>query len=128
MMDLDKFKFINDTFGHDCGDRVIQRFGRVLLEVLRHGDIIARMGGDEFCAVLPGVNRVGASEIARRILQTASAGNAGADGDSEPRLAVSIGVCDNEVSTTGEDLLKQADMAMYAAKRGASHSYQVWEP
>lgn len=127
MMDLDKFKGINDTYGHDCGDRVIVAFSDVLKEVLRSEDTIARIGGDEFAAILPGVNRKEALKIAGRILKTANERAVRLGAESSAGITASIGVCDNEWARTTEDMLKFADKAMYAVKNKSGNGCAVWE-
>ena len=127
MMDMDKFKGINDTFGHDCGDRVIKAFADILREVLRHEDAIARIGGDEFVAALPGVDKEEAMEIADRILKTANKKDVHFGGEISIRLTLSIGICGNEVAKSGEDMLKCADKAMYAAKSKMGNCCVAWE-
>ena len=116
MMDLDKFKQINDSFGHDVGDRVLKSVADVLRATLRHNDAIARIGGDEFAAALPNVDRIGAMEIAERIMQVASEQYVRADANATVPLKLSIGICDNTKLSSAEEMLKSADKAMYLAK------------
>ena len=127
MMDLDKFKGINDTYGHDDGDRVLQAVAEVLKEVLRHQDAIARIGGDEFAAILSGVGRKEAAEIAGRIIRAANQKTIllGSGEPVHPKL--SIGVCDNKGVTTEEDMLRCADKAMYIAKGRMGNCCIEWE-
>lgn len=127
MMDLDKFKGINDTYGHDSGDQVIKAFADVLREVLRHEDAFARIGGDEFAAVLPGVDKKEAIEIAKRILETANKRVVHIGAESSVQLSLSIGICDNEIPKTEEDMLKCADKAMYTAKSKMGNCCVAWE-
>lgn len=127
MMDLDKFKGINDTYGHDDGDRVLCAIADVLKEVLRHQDAIARIGGDEFAAILSGVGKREAAEIGSRIIRAANQKTI-LLGNGEPvRLNLSIGVCDNKSVTTQEDMLKCADKAMYIAKGRTGNCCIEWE-
>ena len=116
MMDLDKFKLINDTYGHDAGDKTLKSVADVLKATLRQNDTIARIGGDEFAAVLPGVDQKGAAEIASRIIQSAEECSVPIDPQTSIPLKLSIGICDNAASLSAEEMLKQADKAMYIAK------------
>ena len=127
MMDLDKFKSINDSCGHDVGDRVLKAFADVLRDVLRHEDAIARIGGDEFEAVLPGVSRKEATIVANRILKAANSKIVQIGDETGIQLRLSIGVCDNETTNSEEEMLKYADKAMYIAKGKAGNCCVRWE-
>ncbi len=127
MMDLDKFKDINDTCGHNSGDRVLQAFAEVLKTVLRHEDAIARFGGDEFVAILPGVAKKEANEIAGRILNAVNRKVVVLENGTEIQLRLSIGICDNETITSEETMLKFADRAMYAAKNNSGNRSMTCE-
>lgn len=116
MMDLDKFKNINDTYGHNVGDQVIAAFADLLRNTLRQEDAIARFGGDEFVALLPGIAKHEAAEIANRILKSARSENISIEGGVSIPLVVSIGICDNAAHTSQEEILQRADQAMYLAK------------
>lgn len=116
MMDMDKFKNINDTYGHDAGDRVLKSIAELLRSTLREGDAIARIGGDEFAAVLPNVDRLGAAEIANRIIQTAEDHTIEIDQQTRIRMKLSIGICDCQGASTADEMLQNADKAMYIAK------------
>ncbi len=120
MMDLDKFKLINDTYGHDTGDRVLQSIADVLKSTLRQGDAIARIGGDEFAAVLPNVDKKEATEIADRIILAAEEKQFVIEGQASFPLKLSIGICDNSLVFSAEEMLKHADEAMYIAKNSAA--------
>jgi diguanylate cyclase (GGDEF)-like protein len=114
--DLDHFKAVNDRHGHETGDRVLERFADVLRDQIRESDIPVRLGGDEFCVVLPTTGHEGATEIAERIrAATAAELSEIAPGG----VTVSIGVA----SSTGESvdtrtLLAAADRGLYRAKQG----------
>ncbi len=127
MMDLDNFKGINDTFGHDGGDRVIIALADLLKEVLRQKDAIGRLGGDEFVAILPGVNRTEAKVIAQRILTVAEKKDGDIMEGTSIRFTLSIGICDNTNVKWAEDILKCADKAMYMAKNKNRNCCVVWE-
>ena len=122
MMDLDKFKSINDAYGHDAGDRVLVAIADVLRATLRQGDAIARIGGDEFAAVLPNVGKHDAAVIAERIIQTAGERLVAVDAQTSVPLKLSIGICDNSETSSADEMLKRADQAMYAAKFNAKSS------
>jgi len=117
MMDLDKFKSINDTYGHSTGDKVIQTFAELLKTVLREEDAIGRIGGDEFVAILPNVCHSEAVPIARRISAMAEAEVIRLEEGASIHYSVSIGICDNEEANTEDEILKRADETMYAAKK-----------
>lgn len=127
MMDLDKFKDINDTFGHNGGDKVIITLAQLLRGVLRQKDAIGRIGGDEFAAVLPGVSKTDAMYIAHRILKAAEKKGVCFDDGTRIYFTLSIGICDNTDIKLPEDMLKCADKAMYTAKKTMRNCCVVWE-
>ncbi len=117
--DLDKFKPVNDNYGHDAGDNLLQQVAqRVSLE-LRDADTVARLGGDEFAILQMGVTRrEDTEEVASRIIATLSAPFAVAGVEEEVRIGVSIGIAlFPEDANSRQRLLKVADTAMYEAKK-----------
>lgn len=127
LLDLDGFKDINDSQGHDQGDRLLRVVAGRLQGQVREGDLIARVGGDEFCLLLADVGDSQlAAEIAQRCL---TALNAPIYLDSmtiRPRASVGITFYPDDAATP-TDLLKAADTAMYAAKRAGKHRYALYE-
>lgn len=118
LLDLDRFKDINDTFGHHHGDALLQQVGTRLHAVLRRGDTVARLGGDEFALLLPATDRAGALQVARLALAALDEPFAV---EGQPfRVDASIGLaCAPADGTDASALLRHADVAMYAAKREA---------
>jgi len=117
MLDLDHFKRINDTYGHQIGDQALQRFAAVALEQKRAQDIFGRLGGEEFALLLPNTSLKNARFVAERIQQMWAF--APLTVDSKPvHSTVSIGVVEVGPSDNSfDDLLHRADEAMYKAKR-----------
>jgi diguanylate cyclase (GGDEF)-like protein len=116
MIDLDFFKRINDTYGHDAGDRALCAFCTCTTAVLRPTDLFARTGGEEFACLLPNATLTEALEVAERIRRR-FASQTSANGLSQDGLTVSVGVA-TAVSCgyTLDQLLDAADRALYAAK------------
>jgi diguanylate cyclase (GGDEF)-like protein len=119
-IDLDGLKPLNDTYGHEAGDRAIVATAQALVHSVGDYGVVGRLGGDEFLAVLPGDERRAGSSMVERIRRAVSERSVSADGVVIP-LQCSIGValaeCDN--STDPMELVRQADEAMYEAKRAA---------
>jgi diguanylate cyclase len=109
-VDLDDFKAVNDTRGHQAGDQVLRMLAEVLRAISRENDILARLGGDEFCVVLPGGDAEGADAFSTRLVQALQ--------ERDPSTAVSIGVClTGPVEFDEPDvLLHKADVRMYEEK------------
>jgi diguanylate cyclase (GGDEF)-like protein/PAS domain S-box-containing protein len=125
-VDLDRFKVINDTLGHEAGDVLLREVAARLRDCLRASDVVARLGGDEFVVLLQevdGESQIGA--IARNILATIMKpvvilGH-------ECRITASIGVCmHTEDSQDEQAIMKHADMAMYLAKEEGKNNYQFY--
>ena len=114
ILDLDDFKRINDTLGHQAGDAVLAEVGRTLTTTTRAGELVARMGGEEFAWILPQVDAAGGvAAVERACAMIATIEVAGASG-----ITCSAGVCDIATAPDVEELLRQADRALYRAKRG----------
>jgi diguanylate cyclase (GGDEF)-like protein len=111
--DLDKFKAINDTYGHEAGDRVLRFFSQIAGAALREGDLFARWGGEEFTIVLLGLDRHQAVEVLDRIRHSLEAAHSGA----HPRFTVSFGVTDSTIAASMEQLFQIADEALYRSKQ-----------
>ena len=128
-LDLDDFKAINDTFGHDIGDQVLQTISARLRSALREGDTAARLGGDEFAVLLEDVTRKAEiSLIVARLLEIISA-PLWLDG-RELSVECSIGIAgahspaETGKSTTVDELLRTADVAMYQAKAAGGNTFR----
>jgi diguanylate cyclase (GGDEF)-like protein/PAS domain S-box-containing protein len=123
-LDLDGFKQVNDTLGHEAGDEVLRVTAQRLSSALRRHDVVARLGGDEFVAVTEAVGgRVNTEEVARRLIEMS--GEPIDVGAAEPaRVVPSIGVAfvdpHRAREVTPDELLREADSAMYVAKRARS--------
>lgn len=118
MTDIDHFKEINDTYGHDIGDFVLKNFAERLRRNTRQSDLVCRMGGEEFLLIMPNTGLSGAYRIGER-LRTRIASEPFQTGEgTRVRVTASVGIAalDGE-SETPESLLKRADNALYAAKR-----------
>jgi two-component system, cell cycle response regulator len=127
MLDIDRFKPVNDTYGHAAGDAVLRELARRVSECVREVDTLARYGGDEFALLLPETDVEGASALAERIL-AALRGEPFRLPDGGPELLVtaSIGIaCYPEHGTTGNDLMRAADRALYEAKEGGRDRAEV---
>ncbi|PZP34376.1 MAG: hypothetical protein DI603_05305 [Roseateles depolymerans] len=116
LMDVDHFKQVNDNHGHAVGDAVLQRLARLLRQRLRSADLLARFGGEEFLAVLPGLEPTQALDICERLREAVEAEDWS---DLAPGLAVSlsIGIAGGRGSQPAVTLLACSDRALYAAKR-----------
>ena len=114
--DLDGFKYINDTFGHNAGDEMLRDGARVFTSAVRVPDPCYRLGGDEFVALLPGATLAEAHEIAQRVMEMVSAGCVRPDGRP---LRMTVGAAELRPSETGADVLARADAALLELK-GAS--------
>jgi two-component system cell cycle response regulator len=117
MIDLDKFKSINDRFGHDAGDAVLREFSRRLQENIRGVDLVARFGGEEFFVAMPDVDRHAAAAAAERIRRAVEDAPVPLPGGAQVEVTVSIGVA---IATAAdldpEAIIKRADCALYTSK------------
>jgi diguanylate cyclase (GGDEF)-like protein len=125
-IDLDRFKIINDSLGHEAGDLLLQRVGSRLSECVRHSDVVARLGGDEFVMMIQSVNeRAQVEAVARKVLAAASApvmlhGK-------ECRVSASIGICMYPADAADEaTLMQSADAAMYRVKEHGKNGFRFF--
>ncbi|MHA7276280.1 putative bifunctional diguanylate cyclase/phosphodiesterase [Arthrobacter sp. Hz1] len=126
LLDLDSFKDVNDSFGHDAGDRVLQEVAHRLLGVVRDSDTVARLGGDEFAILVPEATLEIALRIANRAL--AALGDRISLEELHVFSRASMGVRLADGRQSAESVLLDADTAMYAAKREGRSTIKVFEP
>ncbi len=125
-LDLDNFKDINDTLGHEAGDMLLKEVAMRLTSCVRSGDTVSHLGGDEFCCILAGVAHSGdVNKVAEKILEGFS--GPCMIGDRELFINVSVGITLYPLDArTPQDLLKNADIAMYRAKKHGGGNYQYY--
>ncbi len=124
LIDVDHFKSINDTHGHDIGDRVLQALGRTIPATLRDVDLLFRMGGEEFLAILPDTSLNNAVIAAKRIQESIN-GMVVAANDRLLSVTVSQGLAEVQRHEEVESLLKRADQALYAAKKNGRNTFYM---
>jgi diguanylate cyclase (GGDEF)-like protein len=128
MLDVDKFKSVNDRFGHPMGDAVLKQIGKLVRTAARTHDLVARYGGEEIVLILPGTPRSVATAIAESVRRAISV-NPMVLGPTKLTVTASIGVATHEPGgpfREGAHLIKAADMAVYAAKRGGRNCVKVF--
>jgi diguanylate cyclase (GGDEF)-like protein len=116
MMDLDKFKQVNDTHGHVVGDAVLKQMGEIIHNSMRENDLVFRYGGEEFAVILPNTSEKGARYVAERIRATTEAA-VFAPGTIDLKLTISIGIETCPEAPSILELIVVADKALYAAKK-----------
>ncbi|MGI3778536.1 MAG: diguanylate cyclase [Janthinobacterium lividum] len=116
-LDLDGFKPINDNFGHEAGDRILQVVARRLQAASRDGDIVSRLGGDEFVIVAPDLSASDGAAYAEAIIRRITEEEYAVDSRVRVRVGISVGfACAPEDGLAGKDLQRKADAALYEAK------------
>ena len=127
LVDLDRFKQVNDSLGHGSGDRLLEELAHRFGRVTRSCDTLARLGGDEFAVLLDGAGEIEGNALALRYLEQLV--EPLAVGGQELVVSASIGLAVHDGgSTTGEELVRRADVAMYAAKRNGGGHCEVYRP
>ena len=117
ILDIDHFKAVNDTYGHDAGDEVLKVFASRIKGVIRAVDLLCRLGGEEFIVVMPDTTLEVAARIGERIRQTVNAAMFPIhDGATQIPVTVSIGIADRRHDRQPELVLKRADKALYMSK------------
>lgn len=127
MFDIDHFKNVNDTYGHQCGDFVLQKIAEIVGNTIRTEDVLARYGGEEFCCVLPETSAASAMILAER-LRKKIADHVFEFQKERIRVTISLGVSFmNAGTSTADMLLKKADDGLYAAKNGGRNQIKMVE-
>ncbi len=124
MMDIDKFKNVNDTYGHDVGDSVIIDLSNNINELLRQSDIFARFGGEEFAVIYQNTNIDDAKKVSEKIRQAIEKSCV----NDLINYTISIGISSVDLEKdTLDNALKQADKALYVAKQNGRNQVQVYK-
>lgn len=118
MIDVDHFKFINDTHGHPTGDRVLRKIASLLAGRLRGHDFLGRYGGEEFCVIAPDTDAEGALTLAEHLRAAiAAASFAAKSGEFSITISIGISICPANGRSELKDVLAEADAALYTAKQ-----------
>ncbi len=124
MADIDNFKQVNDTYGHNKGDSVIKSFSEVLQKSIRHDDVVARYGGEEFCIILKDISQEKALKIAEYIRKKIEKSTF-----SNISVTSSFGISSLEYGAkTASGLIEQADIALYKSKELGRNKVTFWDP
>jgi len=115
MIDIDHFKKVNDTYGHDTGDKVITNLSEILTSNTNHHDVVARFGGEEFCVILKNIGSSMAKEVMEKLRVTIERSITISDKNEEIRITASIGLVTDHEDTL-ESTINQSDLYLYDAK------------
>ena len=127
MFDIDFFKNINDTYGHDVGDEVLRVLANITRREMRHSDVLARFGGEEFIALLPDTTLEDAISIASRLCQKIESYQICVQDKYCFNISVSIGVAQLQPNQNDLNLLiKNADIALYQAKKNGRNQVAIY--
>lgn len=125
-VDVDRFKEINDAWGHAAGDRVLRWLVCACRQILREEDVIARWGGDEFIVLLPETPCLTAATVAERMCAAIAAGRVSTDAEAPLEFTASLGVAASRAEDAGVDsVLLRADNALYSAKRSGRNTVRI---
>ncbi|HYR27132.1 MAG TPA: GGDEF domain-containing protein, partial [Thermoanaerobaculia bacterium] len=126
LIDVDDFKRLNDTFGHQAGDELLKRFARIVRRHLRDADLFARYGGDEFVALLPSTRAAEAAHVAERLRADLAADGTVLE-HGTVRVTISSGIAELlPADDTLDALIHRADMALYEAKQSGRNRTAVF--
>lgn len=126
VLDLDHFKIVNDTYGHDVGDVVLKEVAEMMRKSLRATDVICRIGGEEFLVICRDTDAINAAVVAERLRQFVEAGCIAA-GSTEIKITISIGIASKDASTSDVRVLfKNADLATYESKTFGRNRATIW--
>ncbi|HVF80159.1 MAG TPA: PAS domain S-box protein [Solirubrobacteraceae bacterium] len=128
-LDLDGFKFVNDSLGHAAGDELIIRVAKLLAGALRETDTLARVGGDEFAILLPRCDQAAAMRVAEKLLVTLRRAATAVRDDRSARVSSSIGIAlfADKGELTADEIVVEADIAMYDAKEAGKDRYAIYD-
>ena len=128
LIDLDHFKDLNDTLGHDMGDAYLKEISKRLRNATRAGDVVARLGGDEFAILMPGITNRDAAVSAIETLVAAATQSIWLGGKViHPQMSIGISVYPED-GTRVSELMKNADIAMYATKKNGRNGITLFDP
>lgn len=122
MIDLDRFKLVNDTFGHLVGDNVLKQSAQILKDSIRATDRVYRWGGEEFIVITPETSNLQASLVAEKICENFRRAHFEAIGN----ITVSVGVASYDADESNDDWIKRADLALYQAKQTGRDKWVSW--
>jgi diguanylate cyclase (GGDEF)-like protein len=128
MLDLDRFKQVNDSHGHPAGDRLIEEIAGLLRQRTRESDVLARLGGDEFAVVLPRCTPAEARIVAESIAEAIREHRPAIAGLESVTASVGVAIFGDDPRTSIESVVSEADTAMYAAKDGGRDGVRVFDP
>lgn len=128
MIDVDDFKYVNDTLGHSVGDQLLCEIAARLEGLIRAGDTVARFGGDEFAVLAEEASSGLGETLAQRIVDTLNAPMNISGQHITPRASVGIAETHGSSPVDAEDLLRNADLAMYAAKAAGKAQWRAFQP
>ncbi len=123
VIDIDRFKKLNDTYGHGFGNKVLVKLGMIIRQSIRTGDMAFRYGGEEFVLLLPGANGTLGHKIAERLRQQVEASSF-SHGKQEVPVTISIGISVKNPGTDSQTVFEQADSALYKAKQAGRNNVQ----
>ncbi len=126
MWDIDHFKNINDTYGHDAGDRVLKLFAKIIPGRVRKVDLFARMGGEEFLLMMPATSITTALDLNNKLLRTLEKYKFHYKGNLCP-VTASVGIAEFEDGLNEEEVLKRADKALYISKNSGRNQCTVFQ-